>query len=106
MSWKPEVDEIKQRYAWAEEMGGAETIGKRHEKGFLTVRERIAGVVDDGSFREVGKLAGKGKYEDGKLVGFTPAPYVMGMAKVDGRPGARVVKAASLMILRFIRVFR
>ena len=88
MSWKPEVDEIKQRYAWAEEMGGAETIGKRHEKGYLTVRERIAGVVDDGSFREVGKLAGKGRYEDGKLVGFTPAPYVMGMAKVDGRPVA------------------
>ena len=103
MSWKPEVDEIKQRYAWAEEMGGAETIGKRHEKGFLTVRERIAGVVDDGSFREVGKLAGKGKYEDGKLVGFTQRS---GAAPIGGRPGARVVKAASLMILRFIRVFR
>ena len=88
MSWKPEVDEINQRYAWAEEMGGAETIAKRHKNGYLTIRERISGVVDDGSFREVGKLAGKGSYKDGKLVGFKPAPYVMGMAKIDGRPVA------------------
>ncbi|HAA93470.1 MAG TPA: propionyl-CoA carboxylase, partial [Rhodospirillaceae bacterium] len=88
MSWKPEVDEIEKRYAWAEEMGGEETISKRHEKGYLTVRERIAECVDDGSFREVGKMAGRGEYKDGKLVGFTPAPYVMGMAKIDGRPVA------------------
>jgi len=85
MSWKPEVEEIKKRYEWAEAMGGPEKVKRRHENGYLTVRERISGVIDPGSFREIGKLTGKGKYEDGKVKHVVPAPYVMGLAKVDGR---------------------
>ena len=41
-----------------------------------------------GSFQEVGGLTGQGRYVDGKLVGVTPAPYVMGLAAIDGRPVA------------------
>ena len=33
----------------------------------------------------MGVLAGAGEYEDGSLTGFTPAPYVMGLGKIDGR---------------------
>ena len=40
------------------------------------------------SFQEVGGLTGQGRYVDGKLVGVTPAPYVMGLAAIDGRPVA------------------
>ncbi len=84
--WEREAGEIKLRHKWADEMGGAEAVRVRHEKGFLTVRERIAGVVDRGSFQEVGKLSGKGEYDsDGNLVKVTPAPYVMGLAEIDGR---------------------
>lgn len=87
--WEREAGEIKERYKWAEAMGGEEAVRLRHEKGFLTVRERIAGIADRGSFQEVGKLSGKGEYDkDGRLVKVTPAPYVMGIAEIDGRPVA------------------
>ena len=87
--WEREAEEIKERYRWAEAMGGEEAVRLRHEKGFLTVRERITGIVDRGSFQEVGKLSGKGEYDkDGNLVRVTPAPYVMGIAEIDGRPVA------------------
>ena len=85
MTWEPEAEEIKQRRKWADEMGGAEALQKHRERGFLNVRERIAGLVDPGSFQEVGKLAGKGEYVDGKVVKVQPAPYVMGLAEIDGR---------------------
>ncbi len=42
--------------------------------------------MDQGSFQEVGKLAGRGKYDkDGKLIGFEPASYVMGIGTIDAR---------------------
>jgi len=87
--WEREAEEIRQRYLWAEAMGGEEAVRQRHDRGFLTVRERIAGIVDPGSFQEVGKLTGKGHYdEQGRLIKVTPAPYVMGIADIDGRPVA------------------
>lgn len=87
--WEREAEDISRRYRWAEGMGGEAAVRERHEKGFLTVRERIAGIVDPGSFQEVGKLTGKGHYdENGRLLKVTPAPYVMGIAEIDGRPVA------------------
>ena len=85
MSWEAEAEEIRRRRQWADELGGAEAVQRVRERGALTVRERIAGLVDPGSFQEVGKLAGKGEYKDGKLVKVQPAPYVMGLAEIDGR---------------------
>lgn len=85
MSWKPEADEIHQRHRWAEELGGAEAVAKHHARGRLSVRERIASLADAGSFQEIGKLSGHAKYEHGKIVRVVPAPYVMGLAKIDGR---------------------
>jgi acetyl-CoA carboxylase carboxyltransferase component len=84
--WAPEVLELSQRRALAEELGGPEAVSRHHEQGRLTIRERIAGLVDPDSFQEVGKLTGQGVYEQNKLVKVTPAPYVMGLAKLDGRP--------------------
>lgn len=86
--WEPEAEEIRARRGFAARMGGAEAIEARHRAGFLTVRERIAGIVDRGSFQEVGALTGKGEYVDGRLVRVVPAPYVMGLADIDGRPVA------------------
>lgn len=88
MSWKPEADEIQQRYRWAEALGGAESVRRHHQQGRLTVRERIAGVLDPGSFQEVGRLTGNASYENGKLTKVVPAPYVMGLGTIDGRPVA------------------
>lgn len=70
-------------------MGGEAAIARQHQAGRLTVRERIDAVVDPDSFREVGTLAGTGQYdENNRLVSVTPAPYVGGLAKIDGRPVA------------------
>jgi acetyl-CoA carboxylase carboxyltransferase component len=88
MSWKAEADEIARRRELAEGLGGAEAVGKHHAQGRLTVRERIEGLCDAGSFREVGGLTGKGVYTDGKLEKVVPAPYVMGLASIDARPVA------------------
>ncbi len=83
--WEPEAEEIRQRRRFAADMGGEEAVRRHHERGFLTARERIAGIVDPGTFQEVGQLAGKGEYAGGKLVKVTPAPYVMGLAEINGR---------------------
>ena len=52
MSWKPEVDEIKARRAAAKSMGGPEAVELQHDRGRLTVRERIAALVDPNSLEE------------------------------------------------------
>ena len=58
MSWKPEVDEILRRRKLALEHAGAEGVARQREAGRLTIRERIDALVDSGSFREQGPIAG------------------------------------------------
>lgn len=88
MAWAREAEEIAQRRRWAAELGGPEAIGKHHANGRLTIRERIDRLVDAGSFREVGGLAGQAQYTDGRVTRVVPAPYVMGLAAIGGRPVA------------------
>ena len=81
-----EAKELDDRRAWAEEMGGEERVDRQHTEGRLTVRERIQSLVDDGSFQEIGKLTGTGTYNDqNEVTGVRPAPYVGGVARLDGR---------------------
>ena len=84
--WGPEVEQIKKRREFAKAQGGPEAIDKHHNRGKLTVRERIDAVLDPGSFREMGQMAG-GAYldEDGDVERFDPANYVLGLGTVDGR---------------------
>lgn len=87
MSWKDEIDELHHREQLAHEMGGAEKVARQHEFNKLTIRERIDAIGDDGSFHEIGALAGVGEYDDdGELIAFTPANFVFGTAEIDGRP--------------------
>lgn len=98
MNWKPEADDLTLRRRLAD-LGGPEAVEKHHSQRRLTVRERIAGLRDAGSFQEVGKLTGKGTYAGGKLVKVVPAPYVMGLCRIDGRlvavAGARTSSCAA-----------
>ena len=64
MSWKPEIDEIARRRALAKQMGGDEAVAKQHERGRLTIRERIATLADPESFEEQGPLAGHAALND------------------------------------------
>ena len=86
MSWRDEVDGIERRRELAREQGGDEAVAKQHERGRLTVRERIDALVDKGSFHEHGSVTGQSELdESGRLVSFTPAAVVAGVARNDGR---------------------
>ena len=87
MSWKAEVDELQQRREAALRGGGEEATARQHERGRLTVRERIDALVDPGSFREQGRVAGSSETDaEGRLVEFRPTNAVMGTARIEGRP--------------------
>lgn len=86
MSWKPELDEIARRKALAEKMGGEERVARHVEAGRLPVRERIDRLLDPGSFRETGSLAGNVVYdEEGRIESYTPSNFVTGRGLIDGR---------------------
>ncbi len=86
MSWEKEVEAIRAKRALAKEMGGAVAVERQHERGRLTIRERIEALVDKGSFQEQGEAAGASELApDGSVTGFTPANYVLGLGLVGGR---------------------
>jgi len=87
MGWEREVEAIRARRRLALEHGGAEAVAKQHALGRLTIRERVDLLLDAESFREQGPVAGHAETdEDGVLRAFTPANYVLGSGRVDGRP--------------------
>ena len=80
------AEELNLRRQAALEIGGRQAIERHHGAGRLTVRERIAKLADEGSFREIGTLAGSAEYDQQhNLVSVKPAPYVVGLARIDGR---------------------
>ncbi len=86
MSWQPEIDEIRRRKTLALRQGGEAAIARQHAKGKLSVRERIDALLDDGSFDEIGPGAGVStRGENGELLNFSPANFVLGFGKINGR---------------------
>ena len=80
--WKPELDELRRREAFAELLGGPARIKRQHDEGRLTIRERLARLVDPDSFHEVGKIAGRATYDaDNELESLTPSNFVFGRAR-------------------------
>ncbi|MEE4200703.1 acyl-CoA carboxylase subunit beta [Erythrobacter sp.] len=87
MTWQKELEELRRREALAEEMGGPDKVARQHSRGKMDARARLDAICDPGSFREIGKIAGKGHYDDnGDLTGVTPAPFLFGKATINGRP--------------------
>src|SRR5436190_1794632 len=86
MTWKPELDDLARREAFAREMGGVDKVKRQHDQGRLTVRERIDSLVDRNSFHEVGAISGVAEYDEkNELKHLTPANCVFGRGKIDGR---------------------
>ncbi len=86
MSWKKDIEELKKREKLAERMGGKEKLKRQKDNNRLNVRERINLLLDKNSFHEIGKIAGKAKYdENGELLEFTPSNFIMGRGKINGR---------------------
>jgi len=86
MGWDKQLDEIGRRRAAARLQGGTAAVARQHGKNRLTIRERIDALVDPGSFREVGPIAGTSHQDDGGATVFTPANFVLGFGKIAARP--------------------
>ena len=70
----------------AKQLGGTDGVARQHAKGRMTIRERIDGLLDEGSFQELGMGAGSAyRDENGEITEFLPANFVLGFGKVDGR---------------------
>ena len=87
VDWSKELDALKAREAFAEEMGGPEKVARQRARGKLTARERITELVDTNSFREIGKTAGAATYdEECALTHLSPSNFIFGQACLDKRP--------------------
>src|SRR5690606_19708219 len=87
MTWQNELNDIADRQAIAQQMGGEEKVARHKAAGKLTVRERIDAIADPGSFQEIGSITGFTRYdENGALASYVPSNLIMGRALVDGRP--------------------
>ncbi|MCP5089725.1 MAG: acetyl-CoA carboxylase carboxyltransferase subunit, partial [Gammaproteobacteria bacterium] len=81
-SWEDLLNEYADRVQSAKAMGPGDKLEKQRESG-LDARQRIDGLVDNGSFRELGTLVG-GLGDNGAA---TPADGIIGgLARIDGRP--------------------
>ena len=96
MVWQPEVDDINRRREMALEMGGEDRVRDQHERGKLTIRERVDGLLDEGSFRERGVLAGNAGPPRGLRAQF---PRARGAGRAD-RVRRRRAEAVSRRWLR------
>ena len=86
MIWEKETEELARKRELAQAQGGEEGVARQHAKGFLTVRERIDAMLDDGTFEELGGTSGDATRDDeGRLIEFAPANYVLGFGMTGGR---------------------
>jgi len=89
-SWQEVLDSVATLQGIARDRlapGSTESgVVRQRSRGKLTCRERINLLLDSGSFREVGSLAGFTSYgDDGSISAFTPANHVGGWGEIEGR---------------------
>jgi len=83
---RPLADDLAERRARARLGGGEEKIARQHEAGKLTARERIALLIDDGTFTELGVHAQPHHSQRAMDGRDAPADGVItGYGRVDGR---------------------
>ena len=84
--WQEELRELAMRRQQALAMGGPEALSKLHAKGHMDARQRLALLLDEASFQEMGSLTGKGHYDEGgRFARFDPSNSIIGTGRVDGR---------------------
>jgi len=86
MSIPKKLDDLKEKNRLAELGGGAERIEKQHQAGKLTARERVALLLDEGSFQEMDKLVVHQSRDFGMEKRQIPGDGVVsGYGRIDGR---------------------
>ena len=81
--WQPLLKEHRRRVEAGRAMGGKDKLAKRGSLGLPNARELIAQLCDEGSFREIGTLAGGFSYQ-GEAIAPADA-LVGGVARIAGR---------------------
>jgi len=102
MPFEKEMEELRRRKEKALQMGGPDKIKGHHEKGKFTARERIARLLDPGTFLEIGML------NCSDIPGMedrTPADSkIGGFGKIDGRNVAIVANDFTVLAATSSRV--
>src|SRR5262245_40469195 len=81
------LSDLDKRRKKAIEGGGAEKIAKQHAAGKMTARERIALLVDEGSFEELDAFVEHSATHFGMSSKKFPGDGVVtGFGRIDGRP--------------------
>ncbi|MCZ6853806.1 MAG: ATP-grasp domain-containing protein [Gammaproteobacteria bacterium] len=89
-AWAAVQEEVSKLRNLAEERLASSSeepgVVRQRTRGKLTCRERILLLLDEGSFREVGSVAGFASYdEEGGITAFTPANSIGGWGKINDR---------------------
>jgi acetyl-CoA carboxylase carboxyltransferase component len=96
MGFEELLADFDKRKAKALSMGGAEKLQRRHASGLLNARERIAYLIDEGSFIESGLFAASSVYDSAREK--TPADgKVTGYARLESREIAVVSNDFTVM---------
>ncbi|MFA6311125.1 MAG: carboxyl transferase domain-containing protein [Sterolibacterium sp.] len=81
-----QIDELHMRRERAARLGGADKLARRSDEGLLNAHQRIALLVDPGSFSELGSLS------HSEMPGMAEKSWgdglVIGIGSIDGRPVA------------------
>ncbi len=86
MSMETRIAELNKRREKLQHGGGADKLQKHRDQGKLTARERIDGILDAGSFQEIGLFAQHRATQFGMAGKVAPADGVVtGAGTVDGR---------------------
>jgi len=84
--WALELGELQARRQQAAAMGGPEALAKLETRGILNARQRIDALLDTGTFRELGRITGKGRYTaEGFFEGLSPVNAIIGTGKIQAR---------------------
>lgn len=88
-SWVPVLDQVDELKGLADKRLAPDSdepgVVRQRNRNKLHCRERIAMLLDDGSFREIGSLAGFASYDEDGIAAFTPANHVGGRGKIHDR---------------------
>ena len=79
----PRIEELREMRAKAQQGGGQDRIDRQHAKGKLTARERLAILLDEGSFTELEAFTVQQNDPDGDQT--MGDGVVTGFGTVDGR---------------------
>ena len=89
-----QVEALALRREQALAMGGPDNVARHHASGRLTARERIAALVDHGSWREIGLLA----LPEHRRAEPSPADAIVtGLARIDDRKVCLVAIDATVL---------